>query len=72
MSDHKPEERAQDLEGSLIWKGTEIKPFPLAHGLSHSQGLCVLSGLGSGGLGEDRAWRLVSVKVSTQKPKPGP
>lgn len=52
MSDHKPEERPQDLDDSLMWSGTEIRPFPL---------MCGLSGLGS------RAKRLVSVKVSIQE-----
>ena len=59
MSDRKPEERPQDLDGSLIWRGTEIKPFTL---------MCGLSGVGSRGLAEDRARRLVSVKeIPTQE-----
>lgn len=29
MSDHTPEERPRDLAGSLIWRGTEIRPLPL-------------------------------------------
>lgn len=53
MSDHKSEERSQELGGSLTWRGAEIKPFPL---------MCGLSGSGSRGLGEDRARRLISVK----------
>lgn len=69
MSDHKPEERPQDLGGSLIWRGIEIR---LTQGHPHSQGLCILSGLGAAGLGKDKARRLVSVKVSSQEPgKPG-
>lgn len=64
MSEHKLEERLQDLDESLTWRGTEIRPFPL---------MCGLSGLGSGGLGENRARSLVSVKVSTQESrKPAP